>query len=157
MHRLFGILQECFFDIISFFFLFFAIAVDLLTDKYLQMSTNPNSLRYPAYFALSVQIRPKFKTLFDRYRKMFDQSISKSKDLGDMLRSLPGVVVQKHASVQGMADLYRIKLEFLERLVKSTIEPLKPSTYSCYVLDGYLSGFLAGPRPFPALLLRSTY
>ena len=143
-----------YFDIISFFF---AIAVDLLTDKYLQISTNPNSLRYPAYFALSVQVRAKFKTLFDRYRKMFDQSISKSKDLGDMLRFLPGVVVQKHVSVQGMTDLYRIKPEFLERLVKSTFEPLKPSTYSCYVLDGYLSGFLAGPRPFPALLLRSTY
>ena len=40
---------------------------------------------------------------------MFDQSFSKSKDLGDMLRFLPGVVVQKHMSMQGMADLYRIK------------------------------------------------
>ena len=73
---------------------------------------------------------------------MFDQLISRSKDLGDMLRFLPGVVVQKHMSMQGMAELYRIKWDLLERLIKSTIEPLKPPSYSCYILDGYLYGFL---------------
>ena len=90
------------------------------------------------------QIRAKFKILFDGYRKMFDQSFSKSKDLGDVLRFLPGVVVQKRMSMQGMVDLYRIKPDLLGRLIKSTIEPLKLglSSYSRYILDDYLSGFL---------------
>ena len=87
------------------------------------------------------QFRAKFKKMFDGYRKMVDQSCSKSKDLGDMLRFLPGVVVQKHMSIQGMADLYRIKPDLLERLIKKTFEPLEPSL-SHYILDNYLSGFL---------------
>ena len=73
---------------------------------------------------------------------MIDQSFSKSKDLGDMLSFLPGVVVQKHTSMQGMADLYRIKPDLLECLIKSTIKPLKPSPHFCYILDDYLFVFL---------------
>ena len=73
---------------------------------------------------------------------MFDQSISKSKDLGDMLRNLPGVVVQKEMSMQGMTELYGIKPDLLECLIKSTIEPLRPNKFSRYTLDDYLSGFL---------------
>ena len=73
---------------------------------------------------------------------MFDQSLSKSKDLSDMLRFLPGVVVQKPMSMRGMADLYGIKSDLLEQLIKSTIEPLKLSSYARYKLDGYLSLFL---------------
>ena len=81
---------------------------------------------------------------------MFDQSLSKSKDLGDMLRLLPGVVVQKEMSLEDMTDLYGpgIKLDLLKCLIKSTIEPLrqKPGytlTYlNHYTLDNYLSGFL---------------
>ena len=85
--------------------------------------------------------------MIDEYRRMFDQSFSKSKDLGDMLRFLPGVVVQKHMSMQGMADLYKIKLDLLKRLIKSPIEPLRlerpvVSPKSGYILDGYLSSFL---------------
>jgi hypothetical protein len=80
------------------------------------------------------------KILFDGYRKMFDQSLFKSKDLGDMLRSLPGVVVQKKMSMQGMADLYRIKPDLFEHL-RSTIDPLKKS-YSGYILKDYFSVFL---------------
>ena len=141
MRRLLEILQDCFdnlevcFDIISVF----TIAVDL-TDINLQ----PNSSFY--YSSESdLEFGAKFKILFDGYRKIFDQSLSKSKDLGDMLRFLPGVVVQKHMGMQGMADLYRIKPDFLERLIESTIEPLRPchaSSYPCYSLDGYLSGSL---------------
>ena len=86
-------------------------------------------------------ITAKSKILIDGYRKIFDQSLSKSKDLGDMLTFLPGVVVQNHMSMQGMADLYRIKPDLLERLIKFTIEPLKPYP-SRYILDDYLSGFL---------------
>ena len=58
-----------------------------------------------------------------------------------MLRFLPGVVVQNHMSVQGMAVLYKIKPDLLERLIKFTIEPLKPFPPR-YMLDDYLSGFL---------------
>ena len=88
------------------------------------------------------RITANFKILFDGYRKMFDQSFSKSKELGDILRSLPGVVVQNHLSMQGMADLYRIKPDLLARLINSTtIEPLKPSL-SLYTMDDYLSNFL---------------
>jgi hypothetical protein len=87
--------------------------------------------------------RAKFKILLDGYRKMFDQLLSKSKDLGDMLRFLPGVVVQKHMGMQGMASLYRIRSDRLKRLIKffSTIKPALPSP-SHYILDDYLSGFL---------------
>ena len=72
---------------------------------------------------------------------MLDQSFLESKDLGDTLRLLPCVVVQKDMSMQGMADLYRIKPDLLERLIKSPIEPLRMFG-SVYTLDGYLSGFL---------------
>ena len=72
---------------------------------------------------------------------MFDQSLSKSKDLGDMLRLLPGVVVQKEMRMEGMTQLYGIRPDLLECLIKSTIEPLRLSI-SRYTLDDYLSGFL---------------
>ena len=58
-----------------------------------------------------------------------------------MLRLLPGVVVQEYMSFQGMAVLYRIEPDLLERLIKFTIQPLKPPP-SHYVLDDYLSCFL---------------
>ena len=72
---------------------------------------------------------------------MVDHSFSKSKDVGDMLRFLPGIVVQKNLSMQGMADLYRIKPDFVKRL--ESIELLRRSPYSrVYKLNDYLSGFL---------------
>ena len=113
----------------------------------MQRSADPNSWQwhYSAQWDLDDRIRAEFKVLLDGYRKMLDQSLSKSKILGDMLRLLPGVVVQNHMSMQGMADLYRIPTLFLERLIKSTIEPLKkqfPYSPSHYKLDDYLSGFL---------------
>jgi hypothetical protein len=78
---------------------------------------------------------------------MFDRAISKSKDLGDMLRLLPGVVVQKQMNVQGMTVLYRIKPDLLARLIESstTIRTLRPPHASLnprFSLDDYLSGFL---------------
>ena len=85
----------------------------------------------------------KFRILFDGYQKMIDQSFSKSKDLGDMLRFLPGVVVQKSLSMQGMADLYGIEPDFLKAL--KSIELLKPYSYLGYICDDYLSGFLRDP------------
>ena len=77
----------------------------------------------------------------NKYRKMLDQLFLDSKDLGDMLRFLPGVVVQMHMSMQGMAYIYRIKSDLLKRLINFTIEPLKPFP-SHYILDDYLSDFL---------------
>ena len=74
---------------------------------------------------------------------MLDQSFSQSNDLGEMIRFLPGVVVQKQMTFEGMAELYWIKPDILERLIKSPIEPLlvrfRPFGYT---LDGYLSSFL---------------
>ena len=77
---------------------------------------------------------------------MFDLSLSKSKDFGDMLRFLPSsVVVQKEPmTLEAMADLYGIKLNLLKRLIKSFFEPLKSPSIPDYMykLDDYLSGFL---------------
>ena len=117
-----------------------------LAEENLQRLTNHNPWHYSK--ESDDRIRAKIKMLLDGYRKMFDQSICKSKDLGDMLRFLPGVVVLKNMSTQGMAYLYRIKPDLLERLIKSTIEPLRSfsalhTTYSPYYkLEDYLSDFL---------------
>ena len=141
MRRLLEVLQDCLevsFDIIS------VSGIDL-ADKNLQKS---DSWQSSAPYDVVDRIRGKLKKLFDLYRTMFDQSLSKSNDLGDMLRFLPGVVVQNDMSMQGMAKLYRIKPDLLERLIKSTVEPLRPahlSPRSRYRLDGYLSGFLRDP------------
>ena len=117
------------------------------------------SANYSAYSTQSDVddlIRAKFKILLNGYQKIFDRTFSKSKYLGDMLRFLPGVVVQKRMSIRGMAHLYRIEPDLLERLTKSTIEPLRPSYIIhpryIYKLDNW---FLAGPRTISALLLRS--
>ena len=138
MRRLFGILRVCF-DIISFF----VTAIDLAVQK----------LKNPYYFSWhyrdqspddQISLEDKFSILFDGYRQMIDQSFSKSKDLGDMLRFLPGVVVQKSLSKQGMADLYRVKPIFLGRLIKS-FELRRSSSRDksgYYKMDNYLSGFL---------------
>ena len=158
MRRLFEILQDCFgnfelvcIDIISVF----ATVVDL-ADKNLQNLAKPwgGNKNYWHFFAqldLLDQIRAIYddriraKLLLDGYRKMFDRSFSRSRDLGDMLRFLPGVVVQRGMNMQGMAVLYRIEPDLLERFIESTIEPLRPChvyPYSWYKLDSYLSGFL---------------
>ena len=71
---------------------------------------------------------------------MFDQSLSKSKDLNNMLRLLPGIVVQNEMSMQGMTDLYGIKPDLLECLIKSL--GLGSRHMSRYALDDYLTGFL---------------
>ena len=123
----------CVFDIISFI----ATAVDL-ADNNLQLHRwNPMSFDFQV-------LDDKFRIQFDGYRGMFDQSLSNSKDLGDMIRFLPGVVVQKNLSMQGMADLYRIEPDFLKRL--ESIELLGPSPksllYPSCILDDYLSDFL---------------
>ena len=72
---------------------------------------------------------------------MFDQLFYNSIELDDMLSFLPGVVVQKHMGMQGMAYLYGINSNRLKRLIKFTIEPLKSSPPQ-YKLDDYLSGLL---------------
>ena len=124
----------------------FATAVNL-DDGNLQELANPDFWDNSAETAqCDLQVHVKFKILFNGYRSMFDQSLSKSKDLGDLLRFLPGcVVVQEDLRKQGMADLYRIKPDLLERFID--LKFMKPSksmhnddTY--YKLDGYLCDFL---------------
>ena len=150
MRRLLGILQKCFyvcFDIICLF----ATANDF-ADKNLQLAKprrRGENYWYPfVQSGLLDLIKAKWrnrraKIQLDAYRKMSDQSFSKSKDLGDMLRLLPGVVVQKELSKRGMAHLYRIKPDLLDRFIKSTtFEPLEQISHSNYMLDDYLSGFL---------------
>ena len=97
------------------------------------------------------RIGVKMKILLDVCQKMFDQPLSKSKDLGDMIKFLPGVIVQNRITMQGMAELYRVKPDLLDRLIKSPITPLKlemeysessKSSFEYYILDKYLSGFL---------------
>ena len=82
-------------SVFFFYFYFFTVGVDL-ADKNLQM---PNSWYYSDHWNSD-----DLMILFDGYRKMFDQSLSKSKDLDDMLRFLPGVVMLNDMSMQGMAD-----------------------------------------------------
>ena len=99
----------------------------------------PLNLIHPQTSAIS----DKFNTIFNGYQRMLDQSFSKSKDLGDLLRFLPGIVVQKRLSMQGMAELYRVEMDLLERSIESTIEPLNDvSSPAKYMLDDYLSEFL---------------
>ena len=114
-------------------------------DNNLQTSFQPEDNVYYCVRNGSPGLRDKFKILLDGYLKMIDQSFSKSKDLGDILKFLPGVVVQENLSMQGMADLYRIELDFLKRL--ESIQLLRPPPYGSplypgYILDDYLSGFL---------------
>jgi hypothetical protein len=141
MRRLLKILRGCFsilkvrFDIVSVF----ATAADKDAQSDIFSSSLSDS---ESDVQVDDRIRAKFKILYDGYRKMFDHSLSKSKDLGDILRLLPGVVVQKEMSMLGMADLYKIKPDLLESLIKSTIEPLTLTYSCCYTLDDYLSGFL---------------
>jgi hypothetical protein len=130
--RLLGILQKCF-DYLDVCFDIIANAVNLTIEN-----LQPCSSFCPA----------KFEALLDRYRKMFDHLFLKSKDLGDILRFLPGIVAQNHMSIQGMADFYRIRPDLLKRLIKSPIEPLKMSCKARYVLDDYLSGFLQDRNRF---------
>ena len=143
--RSLGILQRCFNSLeneleymvcCDIIFLFqTASAVDLADDNLQTCNDDDDDNRI---------MRDKFKIVFDQYRKMFDQSLSNSEELGNMLRLLPGVVVQKKLRMQGMADLYRVKPDFLKRFIKR-IELLRPSEdglYPSYTLDDYLSGFL---------------
>ena len=133
MRRLFDILQSCFkyvsvcFDTISVI----ATATDF-ADKTLQIGY------------VNAEFTAKIKTLLDGYREMLDQSFLKSKNLGVMLRSLPGVVVQKPMNMQEMADLYGIEPDSLGRFlpawpIKKMFE-IRGETY--YALDSYLSDFL---------------
>ena len=133
MWRLLKILQVCF-DIIPFF----ATAVDL-ADKNLQTLTKPIYWQLSSE-SLDQECRDRFKIMFDGYRKKIDQSFSKSKDLGDILRLLPGAVVQKRLSKEGMAVLYRIKADLLERLIRLAFEA--KDIFNGYTLIGYLSLFL---------------
>ena len=122
-------------------FSFFVTAVDI-ADKNLQNLTKPTPWHF-TYESLDKEFRNRFEIVFDGYRKMIDQSFSKSKDLGDILRFLPGVVVQKGLRMEGMTVLYRIKTDLSERLIKLlAFEKTDNGLSKDYILNGYLSNFL---------------
>lgn len=56
-------------------------------------------------------LQAKLCKLSHEYRKMLDHSFSNSRDLGDLLRFLPGILVQKHLTMQEMAGLYRVQMD----------------------------------------------
>ena len=138
MRCLLGILEKC----IVLLGVRFGIASVFATAADKDVQSNNRLNPYLSDLQADDRIRAKFKRMLDGYRNMIDHSFSKSKDLHDMLRLLPGVVVQKKMSMRGMADLYRIKLDLLECLVNSTIEPLRSTDTFRYTLDIYLSAFL---------------
>ena len=146
MHRLLGILGRCF-NHSEVCFDFSTTAFDL-ADKYVQMTgpdpRDDDSLTSQYYDQWDYDEIDRAETLFDGYRKMFDLLFSKHEDLSDMLRLLPGVVVQRHMSIQEMAELYRVQPDLLERLIKSPFELLRPLHKDSprYILDDYASGFL---------------
>ena len=125
MCRLREILQVRF-DNIPFF------VTDDLADKNLQDVDDDD-------VSLDEEFSDRYKMMFDGYRKMIDQSLSKSKDLGDILRFLPGVVVHRGLTLEAMVVLYKIKADFLERLTEPAFEKIG----SFYImLNGYLSELL---------------
>jgi hypothetical protein len=90
-----------------------------------------------------------FKALIDGYQKMLDQSLifafSKPRGIRDLLRFLPGIVVQKSLTMQGMADLYGVNMDVLKPLIVSNIALLSSSDNylgSRYTLTDYVGGFL---------------
>ncbi|KAF8816498.1 hypothetical protein BYT27DRAFT_7182054 [Phlegmacium glaucopus] len=84
--------------------------------------------------------------VFHGFQKMIDQSFIESVDISDLLRLLPGVVVQKGLSIQGVADLYRLKMDLLDRFSKSALEPFVLPERPFYVLWNYLSAFFMDPH-----------
>ena len=90
-----------------------------------------------------------FKALFDGYQKMLDQSLifvfSKPGGIRDLLRFLPGIVVQKGLTMQGMADLYGVDMDVLKPLITSNNDLLSSSNNrlgSDHRLTDYVGGFL---------------
>ena len=65
-------------------------------------------------------------------------SLCKSSELGDFLMFLPGILVQRPLTMEGMAKLYRLEMDLLERLMKSSIHPLAVELDS-YTLTPYCS------------------
>ncbi|KAF8816495.1 hypothetical protein BYT27DRAFT_7182051 [Phlegmacium glaucopus] len=83
--------------------------------------------------------------VYRAHEKMFDRSFTESVDISDLLRLLPGIVVQKGLSMQGVADLYKVKMDLLDRLSKSALEPFVLPEPAFYVLWNYLSSFFMDP------------
>ncbi|KAF8816522.1 hypothetical protein BYT27DRAFT_7154559 [Phlegmacium glaucopus] len=82
-----------------------------------------------------------FLEVYHACQKMVDQSFTESIDITDLLRLLPGVVVEKGLSTEGVANLYRVKTDLLDRLSKSAFEPYVLPIQSFPVLWKYLSPF----------------
>ena len=141
MRCLFEILQTCFHDLEVCFVSVFVTAVDLADKIY--RSRIPGII--PPSPTLTTVSEPNLRYCFMGIERCLISHFLNPKIWGDILRYLPGVVVQKYMSKQGMADLYRINLDLLERHIISTIDPLRPlrafPNFN-YRLNTYLSGSL---------------
>ena len=89
--------------------------------------------------SLDEEFSDRFEIMFDGYRKMIDRSFSKSSDI---LRFLPGVLVQKGLTMEGMAVLYKVEADFFERQIKIAFELTDDVDISDYMLEGRLSDLL---------------
>ena len=113
----------------------FCICVWKCVDITTPVDLADKSLQKSDLHQVDDQIETKFKILFDGYQKMFDQSLSKSKDLVDLVDIL--------GSMHKIAELDRIAVGYI---VLRSIEP--PSPYPSprrlpnLKLDDYLSDFL---------------
>jgi hypothetical protein len=71
--------------------------------------------------------------LIDGCQRMLDQSLilafSKPRGIRDLLRFLPGILVQEGLTMQGMADLYGVNIDVLEPLIASNVAFL--SSFDC--------------------------
>ncbi|KAF8816521.1 hypothetical protein BYT27DRAFT_7182095 [Phlegmacium glaucopus] len=89
-----------------------------------------------------------FSRVYHGYQMMLRQSFTESNDIGDLSRFLPGVLVQKALSMQGMADLYSVKVDLLHRL----FEPFARVGLSDYMLLDHLSAFfMHSHHPYSSL------
>jgi hypothetical protein len=97
---------------------------DLFVLRLLLTKHDQHLYRYPDQTDSAHSIA-NFKALIDGYQKMLDQSLifafSKPRGIRDLLRFLPGVVVQKGLTMQGMADLYGVNMGVLVPLIMSKL------------------------------------
>ncbi|KAF8816531.1 hypothetical protein BYT27DRAFT_7154580 [Phlegmacium glaucopus] len=104
---------------------------------------------------VSLVTNDEFLEVYHGYQKMLDRSFTESIDISGLLRLLPGVVVQKGLSIRGIANLYRVKMDILDRLSKPALEPFVLVTTRTILLSAVeLPGcFLQGSRSISSLSL----
>jgi hypothetical protein len=77
----------------------------------------------------------------------FISTFSNSRDMRELLRFLPGIVVQKSLTMLGMADLYRVNMDMLEDYLSdllrdrgpSQVHHCEPMLHHAYICRQFLS------------------